>query len=343
MYARLRNFWHRDRRRPDRAASLEAAARVGYVSDPNETVVLSVPDAQLADDVRALLDPELPIEVVEWDGSGDAPRDRLDIVVPPYMKQGSTLAKLAEVEHRLIQGQAIGYDGVAERLPAGTVYANASSVHETATAELTLALILAAQRELPRMVRNQDGGAWETFEAAGLADRRVVMLGFGGVAKAIADRLLPFEVELIPVASRARKEDGLEVRAMSDLPGLLPTADILVIALPGGSETHHLIDDAALAALPDGALVVNVGRGPIVDTDALVEHVRQGRIRVASDVFDPEPLPQDHPLWSLPGVLIAPHVGGRSGAMRPRIAKLVATQAERMARGEEPVNVVIRA
>jgi phosphoglycerate dehydrogenase-like enzyme len=312
------------------------------VSDSPDTVVLSIPSPELAEDVRALLDPQLPIEIVEWDGSGPAPRERLDIIVPPYMKQGSTLDALAGVQYRLIQGQAIGYDGVEERLPAGTVYANAASVHETATAELTLALVLAAQRELPRMIGNQERGTWESFEATGLADKRVVMLGFGGVAKAIADRLLPFEVELVPVASRARKEDGIDVRAIEDLPELLPTADILVIVLPGGAETRHLIDDAALAALPDGALVVNVGRGPIVDTDALVDHVSRGRIRVASDVFDPEPLPADHPLWTLPGVLIAPHVGGRSGAMRPRIAKLVATQAERMARGEEPLNVVIR-
>jgi phosphoglycerate dehydrogenase-like enzyme len=312
------------------------------VSDSPDTVVLSIPSPELAEDVRPLLDPQLPIEIVEWDGSGPAPRERLDIIVPPYMKQGSTLDALAGVQYRLIQGQAIGYDGVEERLPAGTVYANAASVHETATAELTLALVLAAQRELPRMIGNQERGTWESFEATGLADKRVVMLGFGGVAKAIADRLLPFEVELVPVASRARKEDGIDVRAIEDLPELLPTADILVIVLPGGAETRHLIDDAALAALPDGALVVNVGRGPIVDTDALVDHVSRGRIRVASDVFDPEPLPADHPLWTLPGVLIAPHVGGRSGAMRPRIAKLVATQAERMARGEEPLNVVIR-
>lgn len=312
------------------------------MSDSADPVVLSVPTPELAEDVRALIDPALPIEIVEWDGSAPAPRERLDIVVPPYMKQGATLDALAGVEHRLIQGQAIGYDGVEERLPAGTVYANAASVHETATAELTLALILAAQRELPRMVRNQDQGAWESFESAGLADKRVVMLGFGGVAKAIADRLLPFEVDLVPVASRARREDGIEVRAIDDLPELLPTADILVIVLPGGPATRHLVDDAALSALPDGALVVNVGRGPIVDTDALVDHVSRGRIRVASDVFDPEPLPADHPLWSLPGALIAPHVGGRSAAMRPRIAKLVAAQAERMARGEEPLNVVIR-
>lgn len=313
------------------------------MSDSAETVVLSVPTPELAADVRALLDPELGIEVVEWDGGNEpAPRERIDIVVPPYMKQGKALKALKHVEHRLVQGQSIGYDGVEERLPAGTVYANAASVHETATAELTLALILAAQRELPRMVRNQERGEWESFEATGLADRRVVMLGFGGVAKAVADRLLPFEVDLVPVASRARKEDGIEVHGIDELPALLPTADILVIVLPGGPGTQHLIDDAALAALPDDALVVNVGRGTIVDTAALVEHVSRGRLRVASDVFDPEPLPADHALWSLPRVIIAPHVGGRSAAMRPRVAQLLATQAERMARGEDPINVVIR-
>ncbi|WP_309068277.1 NAD(P)-dependent oxidoreductase [Microbacterium sp.] len=308
-----------------------------------DTVVLSIPNAELADDVRALLDPALAIEVIEWDGANEpAPRERIDIVVPPYMGNGAALQALTSVEHRLVQGQSIGYDGVEDTLPAGTVFANAASVHETATAELALALTLAAQRELPRMVRNQDGGVWESFEATGLADKRVVLLGFGGVGKAIADRILPFEVDLVPVASRARREDGIDVRAIDELPELLPTADVLLVALPGGSETRHLVDEAALAALPDGALVVNVGRGPIVDTDALVDHVSRGRIRVASDVFDPEPLPEGHPLWSLPGALIAPHVGGRSGAMRPRVAKLIATQAERMARGEEPLNVVIR-
>src|SRR5690606_5474229 len=109
----------------------------------------------------------------------------------------------------------------------------------------------------------------------------------------------------------------------------------------GGDATRHIIDDAALSALPDGALVVNVGRGPLIDTEALVRHVSAGRIRAALDVTDPEPLPDGHPLWSLPGVLIAPHVGGASSAMRPRIAGLVKRQIERMLRGEPPLNVVI--
>lgn len=305
-------------------------------------LTLSVPTDELLADVTALLDPALDIDVVLWDGQDAPPRERIDIVVPPYMRQGRLLARLPELECRLVQAQAIGYEGVEERLPAGTVYANAASVHETATAELAVGLMILAQRGLDRMVHNQEHGEWRSFRMPGLADRRIVLLGFGGVGKAIARRLAPFEVDLVPVASRARDEDGLHVHALDELDELLPGAEILVNALPGGDETRHLIDAAVLGRLPDHALLVNVGRGPTVDTDALVEQVRRGRIRVASDVFDPEPLPEGHPLWSLDGVFISPHVGGNSGAMRPRIARLIARQAERMARGEEPENVVIR-
>lgn len=306
-----------------------------------ESLIVSVPTEQLADDVRRLLDPSLDIEVIDW-AAGAAPRERIDIVVPPYMKQGAMLRACANLSPRLIQGQAIGYDGVNDVLPDGVLYANATSVHEPATAELAVGLMIAAQRDLSTVVRNQDRGDWDNFWTPGLADRRIVILGYGGVAKAIAKRLDGFEAELVVVASRAREEDGIHVRAIDDLDELLPSAEILVNVLPGGDATHHLIDDAALSALPDGALVVNVGRGPTFDTDALVDHISRGRIRMASDVFDPEPLPADHPLWGLPNTLITPHVGGRSHAMAPRIAKLVAEQAGRLARGEDPINVVLR-
>jgi len=307
-----------------------------------ESLIVSVPTEQLAADVRERLDPSLDIEVVLW-ADGAPPCERIDIVVPPYMKQGAMLRASADVAPRLIQGQAIGFDGVAKALPEGVLYANATSVHEAATAELAVGLMIAAQRDLPTVVRNQDRRTWDNFWTAGLADRRIVMLGYGGVAKAIAKRLDDFETELLVVASRAREEDGVHVHGIDELSALLPTAEILVNVLPGGDTTHHLIDDAALSALPDGALVVNVGRGPTFDTDALVDHLSRGRIRMASDVFDPEPLPEDHPLWGLPNTLITPHVGGRTHAMAPRIAKLVAQQAARLARGEDPVNVVLGA
>ena len=213
-------------------------------------------------------------------------------------------------------------------------------MHETSTAELAVGLAIASQRGIDRFARTQAHGQWEPFVAPSLADRRVMVLGYGGVGKAIARRLSGFEVEIMPVASRARDEDGVRVHGVAEMRELLPHTDIVIASLPGGDSTRHIIDDGFLSALPDDALVVNVGRGPLIDTDALVDHVTRGRIRAALDVTDPEPLPADHPLWTLPGVLIVPHVGGATTAMTPRIAALVRTQIERLAAGQAPLNVV---
>jgi phosphoglycerate dehydrogenase-like enzyme len=311
---------------------------VDAVSSGIRNLVVSVPTEQLAADLGAMPD---GVEVVVWPMDAAAPRDRFDIVVPPYMKMAGLLERLKEVEVGLVQGQSIGYDGVADVLPDGLLFANAASVHETSTAELAVALALAAQRHIDAFAVDTAAGRWSPVFAESLADRRVLLLGYGGVGKAVAARLSGFEVQLTAVASRAREEDGMPVHGVDELPALLPQADIVIVSLPGGESTRGIVDDAFLSALPDGALIVNVGRGTLIDTDALVDHARRGRIRAALDVTDPEPLPEDHPLWGLPGVLISPHVGGASTAMRPRIARLVRTQIERLAAGEPPINVVL--
>jgi phosphoglycerate dehydrogenase-like enzyme len=305
---------------------------------PAKSLVVSVPTEQLAADLEPV---PAGVELVVWPMDAPAPRERFDLVVPPYMNMAKVLDRVRGVEVGLLQGQSIGYEGVEDLLPAGIPFANASSVHETSTAELAVTLTLAAQRRIPEFVRAQDEGTWSPHFSASLADRRVTLLGFGGVGKAIAARLAGFEVYLTAVASRARDEGGIVVRAIDDLAGVLAETDILIASLPGGDATRHVLDAAALSALPDGALVVNVGRGPLIDTDALVEEVRSGRLRAALDVTDPEPLPAGHPLWSLPGALVVPHVGGASSAMRPRIARLVRRQIERMLAGEPPLNVVL--
>lgn len=304
-------------------------------------LVVSVPSADLAADLTGLPD---GVEVIQWAMDAPAPRDTIDLVVTPYLGVSArmTFPLLEGVHTRLVQGQSIGYEHVAAHLPAGHVFANAAGAHEASTAELAMALVLAAQREIPRFVRAQDAQVWDDGFTRSLADRRVLLLGYGGVGKAIAARLTPFDVDLTVVAHRARQEGDLHVHGVSELASLLPDTEVLIAVVPGGDATRHVIDDAALSTLPDGALVVNVGRGPAIDTDALVEHVRLGRIRAALDVTDPEPLPKDHPLWSLPGVLIAPHVGGNSTAMRPRILRLIRTQVDHLLAGEEPVNIVLR-
>lgn len=302
-----------------------------------DRLIVSVPTEELA----AALRPSFPgVDILVWEMTSPSPRPEIDIVVPPYMSMSQVMPRLADVRTRLVQSQSIGYEGVADHLPPGHVFANASSVHETSTAELAVGLAIAAQRRLPTYVRAQDEARWAPEFSASLADRRVLLLGYGGVGKAVAARLAPFEVELTIVASRARFEDGMPVRGVERLPELLPEAEIVVVTLPGGEATHHILDATALAALPDGALVVNVGRGPLVDTDALVAELEAGRLRAALDVTDPEPLPADHPLWSAPGALIVPHVGGASTAMKPRTVRLIRTQIERMLAGEPPINVV---
>jgi len=300
-------------------------------------ITVSLPDATL----REYLQPHPDVTVLEWDLSGEPPQPRLDIVVPPYMGGTKVLRGLEGVETGLVQSQSIGYDGVEEFLPAGRMLANAASVHETSTAELALALILASQRELPRVLQNQREGRWESRPTASLADQRVLIVGYGGVGKAIEDRLLPFETTVTRVASRARTDERGHVHGIDELPGLLPEHDIVIVGVPLSDSTRHLIDDAFLAAMPDGALLVNVARGPVADTEALVKHTSSGRIRAALDVTDPEPLPEGHPLWGIPGVIISPHVGGASAAMRPRMGKLVQRQIELMLAGEPPVNVVM--
>jgi phosphoglycerate dehydrogenase-like enzyme len=308
------------------------------VSSSIRPLVVSVPTAELARDIEPVPD---GVEVVVWDMEEPAPRDAFDLVVPPYMKMATVLQRLEGVGVGLVQSQSIGYEGVADALPEGMRFSNAATVHETSTAELAVALTLASQRRLDAFAVDTSRGVWAPVFAESLADRRVMLLGYGGVGKAIAARLAGFEVELTAVASRARDEEGMPVHAVDELSELLPRTEIVIVSLPGGDATRHIVDDAFLAALPDGALIVNVGRGPLVDTDALVDHVRRGRIRAALDVTDPEPLPEGHPLWGLPGVLVSPHVGGASSAMRPRVARLVRRQIEHLARGEEPENVVI--
>jgi phosphoglycerate dehydrogenase-like enzyme len=300
-------------------------------------ITVSLPDPTL----REYLTPSDDVTLLEWDLAGEPPAPRIDIVVQPYMGSTEVLRSVAQVDTGLVQSQSIGYDGVAGHLPEGRVFANAAGVHETSTAELTLALILASQREFPRLLANQREGRWETRPTASLADRRVLIVGYGGVGKAIEDRLLPFETTVTRVASKARDDSRGHVHGIDELHSLLPEHDIVVVGVPLSDATRHLIDDAFLAAMPDGALLVNVARGPVADTDALVKHTGSGRIRAALDVTDPEPLPQDHPLWHTPGVIISPHVGGASSAMRPRMGKLLQRQIDLMLAGEPPVNVVL--
>ncbi len=276
--------------------------------------------------------------VVVWDGRGPAPEPAPTLVVPDYVATPDLTHLPAAT--RVVQLLTIGYDGVPEQLPEGVVLCNATGVHETSTAELAVGLAILALRGLDGDVRSMAAGQWKPSRRTSLADRKVLVVGWGGVGRAVADRLAPFECTVTAVGTRARVQDGTEVHAVEELPDLLPAHDVVVLACPLTGRTRGLAGPQFLAAMPDGALLVNVARGPVVDTEALLAELRTGRIRAALDVTDPEPLPADHALWSAPGVVITPHVGGNSTAFRPRMIALLREQIGRLAAGQELRNVV---
>jgi phosphoglycerate dehydrogenase-like enzyme len=298
------------------------------------TVTVALPDDAMLARLRPTVDPD--VDLVVWH-AGDEPLDRLiDLLVIPYVVTYDLLAQLAG-EVRYVQSQSLGYDGAANFLPDGVAFCNAVGVHEAPTAELALTLVLASQRGWPEVGLNQAAGKWERSAFPGLIGRRVLLVGVGGIGREVERRLAGFDARLTRVARTARDD----IHSIAELPDLLPEADIVILALPLSDETRGLVDGAFLDRLPHGALVVNVSRGPIIDTDALVERVRSGAVRSALDVVDPEPLPAGHPLWTLPGSLLSPHLGGNVQSMRDRIDPLVAEQISLLRRGLPPKLIVI--
>ncbi|MGP3968622.1 2-hydroxyacid dehydrogenase [Streptomyces sp. 6N223] len=285
-----------------------------------------------------------------WNGEEDYPADpaRCEMYVVPYMKGDEVAVRpLAEMPRlRAVQTLTAGVDHMLPalpRLPPGAQLCNAGPLHNTSTAELALALTLAALRGIPGAALAQPEGRWEPGLHTSLADRRVLIVGYGGIGAAIEDRLLPFEVaEVARVASAPRETPRGPAHGPAELPALLSRAEVVIIATPLTDATRGLVNAGFLGRMPDGALLVNVSRGAVVDTKALLAELESGRLRAALDVTDPEPLPPGHPLWRAPGVLITPHVGGPSTAFRPRAERLLREQLARFAAGE-PLRYVVAA
>jgi phosphoglycerate dehydrogenase-like enzyme len=303
-------------------------------------LTVTVPDQELLDRLSDLSD---RVELVLWDLLSPLPADvaeRVRVVqIGHYWAAPERWKRLYETPNlEYVMLPSAGFEHAIPRVPPGTTLCNGRGVHSTGTSELALALILASQRGLVDALAAQRDARWYNPELPSLADRRVLVVGAGSVAQAVVDRLVPFEVGITQVARTAR--DG--VHGIDELVLLLHDADIVVLTVPGGPETYHLLDATALAALPDGALVVNVARGPVVDTDALLAELQSGRLRAALDVTDPEPLPSDHPLWHAPNTIITAHQGGNSDATYGRVASLVRRQLEHLLADEELENIVAR-
>lgn len=266
-----------------------------------------------------------------------AQADQVRFYVPAYdlgQGQGEVFARMPRLE--VVQTLTAGVDHIRSQVPDGVLLCNGRGIHNASTAELALTLTLASLRGVPGFVDNQRQARWHQGWRQSLADKTVLIVGYGDIGRDVERRLVPFEVEVLRVARTARKG----VHTLDDLPDLLPHVDVVILIVPATSETRGLVDADFLGRMKEGALLVNVARGGVVVTDDLVAALGSGRVHAALDVTDPEPLPQGHPLWSAPNVLITPHVGGSTPAMWPRAHRLVREQLERYAAGQPVQNVM---
>jgi phosphoglycerate dehydrogenase-like enzyme len=263
---------------------------------------------------------------------------RGDILVPhgrrPYVR------KLADrLENlRVVQTLSAGVDHYLELVPPGVTMCDARGVHDIPVAEWCVAAILAMQHQLPRYVRQQEQATWQPADqpAAEVNGMEVLILGHGSIGEATAQRLQAFGATVRGVTRHAR--EGMHTS--DELPDLLPRADAVIVLVPLTDETRHVVDAPFIAQMKPGALLVNAGRGPTMDMQAVTQAVHEGRIRAALDVTDPEPLPHDHPLWREHGALITPHVAGSSTAFLERAWRFVGEQCRRYLDGEPLRNVV---
>jgi phosphoglycerate dehydrogenase-like enzyme len=311
-----------------------------------DTVLIWVPADWVAAGLAGLPDAKVEIVALGRDmgqtgAVGDitvpASAAEVEFYVPSFFPSPAGSAVLDQMPRlKVVQTLTAGVDWLRPRLPPGVALCNARGAHDASTAEWVVAAMLGALRGFPLFTREQAAGRWAYQGTDQLATKSVLIVGYGAIGAAVERRLAGFEVTVARVARSARPG----VAALGDLPGLLPAADVVVLLVPATPETAGMVDGAFLAAMKDGALLVNAARGTVVDTDALAAEVASGRLRAALDVTDPEPLPSASRLWALPGVFITPHVAASTPVSRQRAAQLVREQAEAYARGEPLRNVI---
>jgi phosphoglycerate dehydrogenase-like enzyme len=298
------------------------------------------------------------VELISLPESLDRDTD-IDVWIPdPYRTRAARVwPHLRGV--RLVLALLAGTEWIPSLVGPRVTICNAHGAHNISTAEWTLASILAVLKYFPLYLEVQRAAQWKLrFGASAhyasitgdtrpiyppvmleeLTGKTVLLVGYGAIGKEIERMLAPFDVQILRVARSVRTDP--EVHAVGELDSLLPQAQIVVLILPSTPETRSLIGSQQLALMGQGTLLVNAARGPVVDTNALVEALNAGRIRAALDVTDPEPLPDGHPLWNCPNLLITPHVGGSSPQFAPRALRTAAGELRRYIAGEPLRNVV---
>ena len=299
------------------------------MSPYTHTVWSEWPDIKVPSGFRRLSPLDFPLE------SSDL--SEITIYVQPYMTGSETLEPVRGMTNlQVLQLPNAGYESAIPYMREGILLCNARGVHNASTAELALGLAIAMKRGFPDFIRAQDRSEWSHERMGSLSDSRIGIIGAGSIGQTLVSYLTPFEVE-ITTFSRSGDNSSL---TMDQLDSRLPDLDLIILILPLNESSQHLFDSRRLALMKDGAILINVARGKIIDTDALVAELRTGRISAALDVTDPEPLPSDHPLWKLKNVMITPHVGGDSAAFESRGRRFIEQQLQRIADGSKLVNVI---
>ena len=302
-------------------------------------MLIWVPTAEAASALDGLAGAQ--VQQVAPDG-GDLPASAAEVefYVPPFFPPPPAIAAMQQMPRlAVVQALTAGVDRLLARLPEGITLCNARGAHDASTAEWVVAAILAALREFPHFAREQAAGRWSYQFTDCLAGQTVLIVGYGSIGAAVERRLAGFEVTVRRVARSAR-DGATPVAPVSQVGDFLPDADVVVVLAPVTTETTGMVDAAFLARMKDGALLVNAARGSLLVTDALCAELGRRRLIAALDVTDPEPLPADHPLWTLPGVFFTPHVAASTPVSTARALSLVRDQAERFINGEPLRNVI---
>ena len=257
--------------------------------------------------------------------------------VPPYMSGREGLLPSQKMgKLKTLQLLMAGYEDALEFAKPGIQLCNAKGVHDASTAELAVGLAIAVRRVFQDFLRAQDREEWIHKRYSSLHDSNIAIIGFGSIGQTLAKYLEVYEVSITGYS----RSGGNGAKKIPEFDSDISNFDVIFLILPLNTESHHYFNTTRLSKMKDGALLINVARGPVIDTDALVKELYSKRIFAGLDVTDPEPLPKGHPLWSAPNCIIAPHVGGDSTAFESRGKKLVEQQLSNVANGQPLMNRV---
>ena len=266
--------------------------------------------------------------------------DEIEFYVPSYMGGLKTIEIIPKMKNlKVVHYNQAGYEDILPHIPQGVSLSNGTGIHDVSTSELAVGLTIASRRGFAEFMDNQKQGIWKRTTKPALADSHVGIIGYGHIGKRIGSLLEMFETK-VTAFTRSGSDGSIKI---AEFDAYLPKLDVIILILPLTAESKNFMNAERIKKMKDGATLVNVARGAIVDTDALVAELHTGRITAGLDVTDPEPLPEGHPLWSAPNVIISPHVGGDSGAFQPRARTMVQQQLQLLSENKPLLNQIIAA